>query len=65
VDGAQGPQGEQDPQGEPGATGETGAQGPAGAAGADGTSVIVASEPAGDNCASGGAKFTDGQNNVA
>jgi hypothetical protein len=69
--GLKGDTGPQGPQGDTGATGATGAMGATGAAGAKGdkgdpgTGATVAVEPAGGNCANGGAKITDGSGNFA
>jgi hypothetical protein len=65
--GGTGPQGPQGPKGDTGSQGATGPQGqqgpkgdagPQGPAGADGVGVTSAEEPAGPNCAYGGASFT-------
>lgn len=50
------------PQGPQGAKGDTGSQGPPGQ---DGAGATVATEPAGNNCADGGAKITDGSGDTA
>jgi hypothetical protein len=60
--GSQGPPGQDGAQGPAGPKGDTGAQGPAGQ---DGTGATVATGPAGNNCADGGAKITDGSGNTA
>lgn len=60
--GPQGPKGDKGDAGEPGAKGDKGDPGPAGPPGAG---VTVAPEPAGDNCAYGGAKITDSAGSIA
>ena len=56
--GIQGPPGQNGASGEDGAPGRDGRDGIDGNDGADGVSVTSATEPAGSNCANGGARFT-------
>lgn len=62
--GPQGPAGQAGPAGPAGAAGPKGDTGPQGPAGQDGAGATVTTEPAGTNCADGGAKITDGGGNT-